>query len=152
MDQLAAMLKGEIKDWSEVGGTKAPIVVISEKKGGGIRSMVESKLLNKGEIKAKLREVPSAPQANQIAAQLPNALALTSKSSITDKVAQIETDGVIAQPLNLVTLGEPSAEAAKIIEAARERSAKRLGLNRQAGGRSSARLPANSFSHATGTD
>jgi phosphate transport system substrate-binding protein len=119
LEQLAAILKGEIKDWSEVGGTKAPIIVIAEKKGGGIRSMVESKLLNKGEIEATLREVPSAPQANKIVAQLPNAIALTSTSSITDQVVALKTDNVIAQPLNLITLGDPTKEAAKIIEAAK---------------------------------
>jgi phosphate transport system substrate-binding protein len=119
LEQLAAILKGEIKDWSEVGGEKAPIIVISETKGGGIRSMVESELLDKGEIKATLREVPSAPQANQIAAQLPNALALTTTPSITNAVARIKTDRAISQPLNLVTLGEPTEEVAKIIKAAK---------------------------------
>jgi phosphate transport system substrate-binding protein len=119
LEQIAAILKGEIKNWNEVGGANAPIIVIAEKKGGGIRSMVESKLLNKGEIKATLREVPTAPQANKIAAQLPNALALTSTASITDKVVAIKTDAVIEQPLNLISLGEPSEKAAKIIEAAK---------------------------------
>jgi hypothetical protein len=44
---------------------------------------------------------------------------LTSTSSITDKVVAIKTDTVIEQPLNLISLGEPSEKAAKIIEAAK---------------------------------
>jgi hypothetical protein len=34
-------------------------------------------------------------------------------------VARIKTDRAISQPLNLVTLGEPTEEVAKIIKAAK---------------------------------
>lgn len=115
--QITAILEGKIKNWSEVGGPEAAIIVIAEKNGGGIRSVVESRL--SGDIKAQLREVHFAPQVNEIAAQLPAALALTTTASITAKVKRLETDEVISQPLNLVTLGEPTLEAAKIIKAAK---------------------------------
>ncbi len=128
LGQLAAILKGEIKDWSQVGGPKAPIIVVAEMKGGGIRSLVENRLLQEGEIKAELREVPSAPQANRIVAQLPAALGLTSVASITDEVARVTTDDVISQPLSLVSLGAPGPDAAKIIEAAKAALASSTGL------------------------
>jgi phosphate transport system substrate-binding protein len=119
IDKIAAVLKGDIKNWSELGGPDAPIVVIAELKGGGIRSMVEDELLQKAEIKAQIREVPSAPQVGKIVAQLPAAFGLSTAGGRADAVSELSTDVSIAQPLILVTLGAPSEEAAKIIEAAK---------------------------------
>lgn len=120
LDQIAAILKGDVKSWSEVGGGGGTIVIIAEKKGGGIRSLVEGALLSKGDIKAELREAAVAPQVVKIAAQLPTALGLSTARSVTPAVAVIETDKPISQPLLLVTLGEPSKQALKIIQAAKK--------------------------------
>jgi len=127
LSQITAILEGRIRNWREVGGPDAPIIVIAETKGGGIRSMVETELLETGAIGAILREVPAAPQANLIAAQLPQALAITSKHSVKGDVRVLQTDRTLTQPLMLVTLGKPSGKAAKIIEAARDAFRKATG-------------------------
>ena len=117
--QVADVLSGKVKNWSAVGGPDAPVVVIVETKGGGVRSMVEKNVLKGGEIAAAKRELPNATQVVKVVSQVPQAIGIAASGSVTDAVHAIETDEQIVQPLLLISKGEPTPEAAKVIEAAR---------------------------------
>jgi phosphate transport system substrate-binding protein len=117
--QATDILSGKLKSWSEVGGADKPILVICETKGGGVRSMIEKGFLEGADIAAAKREVPNAPQAVQIVAQLEQALGVVSRASLGPSVAELKTDKDITQPLLLVTMGEPAGDLAKVIAAAK---------------------------------
>lgn len=62
--QVKDILLGKIKNWSEVGGQNKPIIVVSEDSKGGIRALVEKKVLGKVEISAPgKKEVPNGQQS-----------------------------------------------------------------------------------------
>jgi phosphate transport system substrate-binding protein len=114
--QMADVLSGKITNWKELGGADKPIVVVCESKGGGVRSMVEKEYLGGGEIAANKREVPNAPQAVKIVAQVDAALGIVAKASLTADVAELDGGKQVVQPLILVTLGEPDPSIAKLID------------------------------------
>jgi phosphate transport system substrate-binding protein len=116
--QITGILSGKITTWSEVGGADQPIVIIAAGPGDGVRAVVEGKLLDGASIPAKVREMPNAPQIAQVVAQLPTAFGVTSAASVRPGVTVLKTDQTLGQPLSLVTLGPPSADATKVIAAA----------------------------------
>lgn len=121
-DQVKGILNGEITNWSAVGGSDAPITIISEVDGGGIRSTVEKKLLN-GPIKANVKSMPNGPQVVKVVSQLPNSFGIATSGTADTSVKTLKTDNPIQQPLAFVTKGDPSADAIKLIDAV-----KKLGL------------------------
>ncbi len=118
--QIADILSGKINNWQALGGKAAPILVVMETKGGGVRSMVEKEVMGGNEISANARELPGATQVVGIVGQVPQAIGIAVEATVTGKVAVVSTDRAIEQPLILVTSGQPTAEMAKVIEAARK--------------------------------
>lgn len=118
--QVSAILSGSVTNWNEVGGVDMPIVVVAETSGGGVRSLVESQLLDGEAVAAELREFPNATQVPTVSLQLPNALGIAGfDAASTAGVPILSTDATISQPLILVTLGDPNEHAARVIEASR---------------------------------
>jgi phosphate transport system substrate-binding protein len=123
LGQVADIMAGKIKNWNEVGGADAPIIVVVETPGGGVRSMVEKELLDKGDIGAETRVLPNSAQVVKVVAQMPQAIGIAIAATVDgSKTVALETDEVIAQPLILVSLGDPSTEAQQVIDAARKAS------------------------------
>ncbi len=118
--QIADLMSGKIKNWKDLGGKDAPILVVMETKGGGVRSMVEKEVMGGGEITAAARELPGAVQVVGIVGQVPQAIGIAVAQTVSHKVAMVTTDRSIEQPLILVTNGQPGSEMAKVIEAARK--------------------------------
>ncbi len=117
--QIADILSGKITKWSEVGGADQPIVVVVASRGDGVRSVVESQLLGGASVLAQAKELPNAPQIGQVAAQLPTAFGVIAAASVRPGLTVIKTDKTVGQPLILVTMGPASADATKVIEAAK---------------------------------
>lgn len=117
--QIAGILSGKITKWSEVGGADQPIVVVAAMRGDGVRSVVESRLLNGASLLPQTRQLPNAPQIVHVVAQLPAAFGITAAGAVTDGVHAVKTDAVIGQPLLLVTLGQATDDATKVIAAAK---------------------------------
>ena len=121
--QIADIMTGKVTNWQELGGENAPILVVVETPGGGVRSMVEKEVLNKGEITANTRELPNSAQVVKVVAQVPQAIGVAIDSTVDGKsTVSLKTDKAIVQPLILVSLGAPSAEAEQVIAAARKSS------------------------------
>ena len=117
--QVKDILSGAIKNWKEIGGNDAAIVTVLETAGGGIRSMVEKEVLKGAAIAGAKRELPNATLITKIVSQLPNAFGVASIATVTSAVAEVTTDSKISQPLILVTKGDPSPTAKKVIMAAK---------------------------------
>jgi len=114
--QLTDILSGKIKKWSEVGGEDKPIVIVSEFAGGGTHSTVGKNLL-RAAIGGKLKELANAPQIIKVTSQLPTALGVANSAILSDKIKEIKTDKNIEQPLTILTIGDPSVNAKKLIDA-----------------------------------
>lgn len=119
-DKMRAILLGEITSWKAVGGRDLPITLVHVREGGGVQASVEALLLGKsiGVKHAILVQISS--QVVKVVAQLPEALGLSQLSILRNSnAAELTLDRPVEQHLNLVTLGDPTPEMMKVIEAAR---------------------------------
>lgn len=116
-DQVRGLFSGEIADWGAVGGAPGPVMVMVEKLGNGTRTMVQTSFLKEKAITPKAREVPALAQLAKIVAQAPNAIAYGNPPSIVGEQVRVLPDVRVVQPLALVTLGEPTAEMRRVIDA-----------------------------------
>lgn len=119
-DKMRAILLGEITNWKAVGGQDLPIKLVHVREGGGVQASVEALLLGKsiGVKHAILVQISS--QVVKVVAQLPEALGLSQLSIVRNSNAtELTLDHPVEQHLNLVTLGDPTPEMMKVIEAAR---------------------------------
>ncbi|MFZ5806534.1 MAG: substrate-binding domain-containing protein [Verrucomicrobiota bacterium] len=115
--QINNILTGSIRNWKEVGGHDAPIIVFVPRAGDGVRTIIEEKLLARGSSFVDgRRELDNPVLLAEAMSQFPNAIGTISK--LTKKpatVAAIETDREISQPLYMVTRGEPSQNMKEFI-------------------------------------
>ncbi len=75
IDQLAGIFTGKITDWSQVGGKKGKIVLLSREVNSGTHVFFKEHVLNKGDSKGKAEFAASA-------------LLMPSSQGIADEVAQ----------------------------------------------------------------
>lgn len=115
-EQLAKIYKGEIKNWKELGGEDAPIVVIGRESGSGTRGAFEELLKVEDEC-AYAQEIDSTGGVLSTVANTPGAIGYISLDVIDDSVKVMAIDGVIASEENIVagnyTLSRPFVMATK---------------------------------------
>lgn len=117
LEQIKLILNGAVQNWKDLGGGYAPIIVATERPGGGLRSMVEQELLDSREIQANKRELPNAMLIPEYISSVPNAIGIMSTALINENIVMIKTDTPVIQPLILVTKGPPTKEARAVINA-----------------------------------
>ncbi len=95
--------------------------VVMVRRGGGVLDSIESALLG-----GKSISVPNpilvriSSQVVKITEQLPEALGLSQLSIVMNSnTLELKTEHPVEQHLDLVTLGEPTPEMRKVIDAAR---------------------------------
>jgi phosphate transport system substrate-binding protein len=120
--KMRAILLGEITDWTQVGGQGLKIRVVQVRNGGGVQASIEGDLLGGKAVNAPnpiLVQISS--QVVKVVEQLPEALGLSQLSIVKkSNTAELNLDHPIEQHLKLITLGDPSPEMLKVINAARE--------------------------------
>jgi phosphate transport system substrate-binding protein len=120
-DKMRAILLGEITDWKQVGGHDLKIRVVQVREGGGVQASIEGALLGGKAVAAPnpiLVQISS--QVVKVVEQLPEALGLSQLSIVKNSnTAELNLDHPIEQHLNLITLGDPSPEMLKVVNAAR---------------------------------
>lgn len=115
--QIRAILSGEIRSWSEVGGRDLPIVVVSEASGSATRRLVEDALLGEdGLAPASLEVVRDSERVATLVAGRPEAIGIVPPVSARDGVRRLATDAALEQPVVMVTRGAPTPAYARIIE------------------------------------
>ena len=144
LEDIAKIYKGEITNWSEVGGNDAEIVLIGREAGSGTRDGFES-ITGTEDACQYRQELTSTGDVITTVSQNPDAIGYASLASVKDTVKAVSVDGitpsedtvkdgsyVVQRPFVLVTkdgveLSETaqkffdyatSAEAADIISAA----------------------------------
>lgn len=138
IDQIKGIYTGKIKNWSEVGGENAPIVVVSREEGSGTRGAfteitgVLSKNEAGEEIDGTTKEAliqGSTGAIMQTVETTPNTIGYVSLGSLSDKVKAVNVENVepttetvlsgeykISRPFLYVTGGEISAAAQLYID------------------------------------
>lgn len=117
LDQVLDILAGRVDNWAQVGGADAPIQIVAELQGG-VRSIVEKMLADRGDTLAPATTVATAVMAAYAIEHLPHAVAITTAAAVdNNKKRLIVTDTPIEQSMYLVTYGQPSELAEKLIEA-----------------------------------
>ncbi len=95
VDQIASIYKGEITNWSEVGGEDLDIVLIGREAGSGTRDGFES-ITGTEEQCAYRQELTSTGDVITTVSSNPNAIGYASLASVKDNVKMITVDGVKA--------------------------------------------------------
>ena len=92
---IAKIYTGEIKNWKEIGGNDAEIVLIGREAGSGTRDGFES--ITDTEDKCAYRqELTSTGDVITTVASNPNAIGYASLASVKDTVKALKVDGVTA--------------------------------------------------------
>ena len=137
-DEVRAIFSGAITNFAEVGGTDAPIIVVSREEGSGTRAAFEDLVMkykdNTGEKKVDLiSETALLQQSNgqvhTIVAETPNSFGYLSFGFLDDSVTGVPIDDVapsidnvlngsypIFRPLNMETGGEPNKLAQAFLD------------------------------------
>lgn len=92
--QISAIFKGEITNWSEVGGNNGEIVLIGREESSGTRDGFESVTETAGECQYR-QELTSNGAVLTAVANNPNAVGYVSLSSVNETVKAICVDGVV---------------------------------------------------------
>ncbi len=92
---IAKIYTGEIKNWKEIGGNDAEIVLIGREAGSGTREGFESITDTKDKC-AYRQELPSTGDVITTVASNPNAIGYASLASVKDTVKALKIDGVTA--------------------------------------------------------
>ncbi len=93
IEQIGAIYKGEIANWSEVGGEDAPIVLIGREAASGTRDGFES-ITETEDLCKYTQELTSTGDVVQTVSSNPNAIGYASLSSVNDTVKLLSVDGV----------------------------------------------------------
>lgn len=94
LDALAAVYKGEITNWQQLGGSDAEIVLIGREAGSGTRDGFES-ITGTAEQCQYRQELTSTGDVITTVAGNPNAIGYASLASIKDNVKPLAIDGTI---------------------------------------------------------
>lgn len=95
LETIAKIYTGEIKNWKEIGGNDAEIVLIGREAGSGTRDGFES--ITGTEDKCAYRqELTSTGDVITTVASNPNAIGYASLASVKDTVKALKIDGVTA--------------------------------------------------------
>ena len=100
VEMIAKIYKGEITNWSEVGGNDAEIVLIGREAGSGTRDGFES--ITDTEDSCKYRqELTSTGDVITTVSQNPAAIGYASVASVKETVKALTVDGVAATEENI---------------------------------------------------
>jgi ABC-type phosphate transport system substrate-binding protein len=121
LDKVRQILRGEINNWQQLGGSNTAIRLVAVRGGGGVTTVVESALLQGQPIAASgVIYVQTGSQVPQVVAQEAGAMGLAQLSLVQQqKLPELVTDQVVEQQLNLITIGEPTPAMRAVIDAAR---------------------------------
>lgn len=93
LEQIAKIYKGEITNWSEVGGNDGEIVLIGREAGSGTRDGFESITATEEACKYR-QELTSTGDVITTVAQNPGAIGYASVASVKDSVIAVTVDGI----------------------------------------------------------
>lgn len=93
---------GNIKNWKELGGTDAPITVVSREDGSGTREVFTTLIMNKKDIIKTAIIQNSTGAVRTTVAGDKNAIGYVSLSNLNKDVKALDIDGIVASDANVI--------------------------------------------------
>jgi len=130
LEQIQKIFSGQIKNWSELGGADAHIIVVSREEGSGTRTAFEEMVLGEDLLMTETAILqPSNGSVRTTVSTTPDAIGYLSFGYLDESVKAISVDGVapteanasngtypVVRPLNIITYGEPSGDLKLFID------------------------------------
>lgn len=126
--QVRDVFAGTLTDWSEVGGKKARIWVVTREPGSGTRGAFEELLMHGERVTDSALVQDSNGSVREIIAGFPEGIAYVSSGLVNEEVKGVSLDGVpptednvrtgkyaLVRPFLFVVKGEPTAAAKQFI-------------------------------------
>jgi phosphate transport system substrate-binding protein len=123
-DQLRDIHLGKITNWSQVGGSNAPITVYSDALTGGTRAMVKKIVLKGTEYGDNVRSLTAVKRVAELTAQDVNGVGAVGRGFVDTGKNKIVQTQKIERPLAIVTLGAPSPKVQQVIDGYKAQVAK----------------------------
>lgn len=117
--QLKDLFSGKVRNWKEVGGPDAPVQIFLSSPGSATRAIFQKMALDGGPITSDAAEYRTSVPALLEASRHRGGLAIASPNLLDDVKSgtlKIIQGPAVERPLALVTLGNPSEPAQKVIE------------------------------------
>lgn len=93
VEQIGSIYRGEVTNWSEVGGIDAPIVLIGREAASGTRDGFES-ITGTEDLCKYTQELTSTGDVVQTVASNPNAIGYASLASVKDTVKTLSVENI----------------------------------------------------------
>ena len=129
LDQISDIYSAKISDWSQVGGTKAKIHIITREDGSGTRDAFVNLVMGESNITPRAIVQDSNGAVRQLVADDPNAIGYISLGLVDDTVKALQLDGVAAtrdnvmngsyglsRPFLFVALAEPTGQTKQFLD------------------------------------
>jgi phosphate transport system substrate-binding protein len=118
-EQIRDIHTGKIARWAELGGASTPIAVVTDAAASATRGLIKQVVLGGAEYGPGARALAAVKDVNEEVARDPTAIGGLGLELVDPaRVAVVETKKV-ERPLAFVTVGEPTADLARVIEAFR---------------------------------
>ena len=117
-EQLAKINTGQITNWNQVGGPDLAIRVVTSHAGSATRAVFQKLVMKKEDYVGNAKVVNSTRREIQEVSKYRGAIGAVSVGFFQQnpgKTAVVQTDS-ISRPLGLITLGDPSPAAQKVID------------------------------------
>ncbi|MCL1829511.1 MAG: stalk domain-containing protein [Oscillospiraceae bacterium] len=128
-EEIMQIFTGEIKNWNEVGGNNAPILIHTRETGSGTLASLEDLLLNKEKVVERATPYASAGLLKNAVAGDPNGIGFDSIGFVDSTVKALRLENIppssttvnsglyqASRSLYVFTKGAPGAAEAKIID------------------------------------
>lgn len=122
LPQLKAILRGEIQNWTELGGPDLPVRVVARPDASAESALIKSLLLGNGQVTRTAVLAPTGESLIELISADPSTIGYISVGYLTDTVQTLSIDGILPvaetltrqeyplrSPIVAVGLSEPSA-------------------------------------------
>lgn len=114
-EQIVSILKGQVTNWKEVGGSDMRIILITGVSATGLRSAVEKDLLNGDMITDKAKTLLNTSLIRAVVEKSQTAIGIIVTDMLTPAIKEVKVDGVKEISMALVTKGEPSDAEMRLV-------------------------------------
>jgi phosphate transport system substrate-binding protein len=115
LEQVKGLHTGKIKNWKEVGGLDAEVVVVTSGKGSGNRSAFMNLVMNGEPYSSDAVETATDVAEIKEVATMKEAISAIGEAFLNDTVKAVQTPK-IARKLLVITKGEPKAGITRLLD------------------------------------
>jgi len=129
LDQISDIYSAKITDWSQLGGTKAKIHIITREDGSGTRDAFVNLVMGEADITPRAIVQDSNGAVRQLVADDPNAVGYISLGLVDETVKALQLDGIeatrenvkngsydLSRPFLFVSLVEPTGQTKQFLD------------------------------------